>query len=215
MVKQKLTQKEEEKIAEQLKLFIKPKSLPDILRKAILSNKGIPDQYDIYIPTGDYDDKEHFVNAEQALQAFENNELTDLDKLTIQRLLSIPKIVDRIDYEFKGLVTKVKNSLVEGAGDLSEDVEKPRLHKKPKSMDLLTGEAIKKPEKKDKEKVEEIKEIKEKREENVNANEQPHTGNIFVRRKNVNVSEENIKGEREASNGTEPNYIEFREDEDY
>lgn len=140
MVKQKLTAKEEELIESQLKQFVKPKSLPDILRKAILSNKWVPEKYQIYVPKGDIDEKEHFIVAEDAIQAFENNSMSELDKLAITRILNVPKIERRIDYEFRGLVTRVKNAMIEGADALPQEDEKIRLHEKTEEISFFGKE---------------------------------------------------------------------------
>ena len=83
MVKQKLSNKEEAYIAEQLKQFIKPKTLPDIIRKAILNNKWIPDKYQIYIPKGDIDDRKSEGNTgdttEQRQSEIKNHKQYNID----------------------------------------------------------------------------------------------------------------------------------------
>lgn len=218
MVKEKLSKKEEELISEQLKQFIRPKSLPDIIRKAILNNKWIPKKYQIYIPKGDIDDKEHFIIAENAIKAFENNDMTDLDKLALERILSVPKIVNRIDYEFRGLVTRVKNSMIDGIDKLPEEDAKIRLHQKTDTLNfsgndrkpMKAGSApiihVGKDSKFDEndnltqtdekqatigrqEQATESRQITE--EKNDNTNKESYTSNITVRRKNAGNSTEN------------------------
>lgn len=239
MVKQKLTSKEEERIKEQLKQFIKSRTLPDILRRAILMNHWLPDKYKIYISKGDVDDQEHFILAEDAIKNLEDNNMTDIDKLAIERLLTVPKIVQRIDYDYRGLVTKVKNSMVEGTEDLPD--EKERLHNKPEVLDLFgskvkpmkgfnaqpiitVGEGSKfgvlEPEKDGTNKNENEKEgaLKDENEgvlANDNTSEESHPANITVRRRDAENSTGTTTTTATAEQaGTRDNGIEFG-DEDY
>lgn len=146
MVKQKLTNEEEKVIKNQLQQFIEPRTLPDVIRRALLMNKYQPAKYQIYIPKGDYDDEMHFIVADDALKALENNDTTDLDIFAIKQLLQVPKIKNRIDYEFHGLLTDVTNEKVKQKNIFGEDVQmpskKPKLHEKTQHYDV-TGDSKK------------------------------------------------------------------------
>jgi hypothetical protein len=137
MVKQKLTDAEAKLIEEQLKQYVKPKTLPDVIRRAILMSRWLPDKYEIYIPKDTSPDgKEHFISAETALKHLEDNSTDDLDKIAIKNLLSVPKIASRIDYDFRGLLTRVKNSQIIGLPEeKAEDIKDKR--KKHEVLDLV------------------------------------------------------------------------------
>jgi hypothetical protein len=153
MVKEKLSDAEEQKIAEQLKLFLHPKTLPDIIRKAMLQLKWNPDNYQVYIPKGDIDDEEHFVNAGEVLSKMDKDllSLNETEKYVVEKILSVPHIVDKIDRSYRGLITRVKNKMV-----LGEDFEVPKEKKKPKNINFLTGKPIPAPPKKEKRTLEQM-----------------------------------------------------------
>jgi hypothetical protein len=222
MVKQKLSNKEEAYIAEQLKQFIKPKTLPDIIRKAILNNKWIPDKYQIYIPKGDIDDKDHFIVAEDAIKAFELGDMSELDKIAMERILDVPKIANRINYEYRGLVTKVKNSMIEGMENLPKDDDRVKLHEKTEELNLF-GETRKPMKGLNPQPIIHIGEgskfgILTKEEKDDNTGEESHTGNIAVRRNDDRKSEGNTGDTTEQRQSEIKNHKQYNIDfgeEDY
>ncbi len=172
MVKQKLTPEEEKKIEDQLKLFVKPRTLPDIIRKALLSSKWFPESFEIFFDKGEIDDEQHYIPIETALKHFEEGNMSEIDKKMIARILSTPKIQDRIDYEFHGLITKVKNQML-GIKD-EEPVKKGR--KKSETVDLF-GTPEKKPISTPEEKEEEIVKIAGIKIKNMRGDNNANSGN--------------------------------------
>jgi len=108
MVK-KLTNEEEEYIKNELKKFLKPKTLPDVIRLAVLRNKWRPDAYNILVKNNGED---KLLPLEDVLARYENNNMSELDKIALAQVLNVPKIKHAINREFGGVVTKVLNEQV-------------------------------------------------------------------------------------------------------